>query len=268
MCGLPRTGTTLLSAILSQNASVYLSPQSDLSEHLRNAHQYTSEVRELGVLSGQRDNLIKGIPAAFYGGDSGKTVIDKSRSWGNPYFLRLLTKVLGESPRILCPVRPLVEVMASFINKAQQNPDINYIDQKMVTEDFLPYWRKPLDDARVDWLLSTNGLLQTSMLSVASAYKDETARMFHIYTYSDLVNNPIETINGIYRFLGLEPYPHNFDVIPKAEYHADFEVLGIPDMHTVRSTLQVTSPRPEDVLSDYAITRCEIEDFWTDKLLP
>lgn len=264
MAGLPRSGTTLLSAILSQNDAVYLSPQSDLAEHLRVIHQHQGEDVQLGVLTGQHDALLRGAPAAFYSDLADRTVIDKSRRWGAPYYLRLLEHVLGEPPRILSPVRPLSEIVASFVRKAQENPETNYIDRQMLAEDFLPYWRKPLDDARVDWLLQPGGMLDTAMLSVSSAYREETAHLFHVFTYADLVAEPGKTLDGIYDFLGVERFPHDFTEIPAAEPHADAEVLGVPDLHTVRPTLAATAPPPEEVLSDYALTRCAIEDFWTE----
>jgi hypothetical protein len=210
--------------------------------------------------------LLCQAPYAYHSAVSAEVVIDKSRKWGAPYFLHLLTDILEEPPLILSPVRPLAEVVASFIRKAQENPETNYIDLLMQQEDFLPYWRKPLDDARVDWLLSEKGMLQSAMLSVASAFNEDTAGMFHVYKYSDLVAKPKETIDNIYDFIGVSRFPHEFDKIPAGEYHLDMEGLGIPDMHTVRPILMDTSPRPEEVLSDYALTRCDIEDFWTKQL--
>ena len=218
------------------------------------------------MLSADRHlSLLRGSVAAFYEGCEAQVIIDKGRTWGTPYNLRLLEHVLREPPRILTPVRPLAEVVASFVRKAQENPNTNYIDRQMIAEDFLPYWRKPLDDARVDWLLAPGGMLDAAMLSVSSAFRDETAHLFHIYTYADLVADPGKTIDGIYDFLGVERFAHTFDTIPAAEPHADAEVLGIPDLHAVRPTLEVTAPSPEEVLSDYALTRCMIEDFWTGK---
>lgn len=265
MSGLPRSGTTLLSAILSQNPDVYLTPQSDLSEHLRVTHQSGMGFEDwnLGVLRREHTALLKGTIAAFYSETPQSTIIDKSRRWGNPYFVRLLTDVLGEEPRILCPVRPLAEVVASFIRKAQENPETNYIDRQMISEDFLPYWRKPVDDARTDWLLSPNGMLNSGILSVHVAMQEEAAHMFHIYSYNDLVTEPQKTLDGIYDFIGVDRFQHDLSTIPMAEKHNDAEVLGIPDLHSVRDTLSASTTSPEEVLSDYALTRCMIEDFWT-----
>jgi sulfotransferase len=265
MAGLPRSGTTLLGAVMSQNPAVYVSPQSYLSEHLRRIHQHEGEDTQLGVLSEQHLSLLRGAPAAFYSAMGDRTVIDKSRRWGAPYYLRLLEQVLGEPPLILCPVRPLTEVVASFVRKAQENPDTNYIDRHMIAEDFLPYWRKPLDDARVDWLLAPGGMLQTAILSVASAKNPATSDMFHVFAYADLVGDPGKTVDGIYDFIGVDRFAHDFTAIPGAEPHNDIDVLGVPDFHTVRPTLAVAAPPAESVLSDYGMTRCQIEDFWTGR---
>lgn len=265
MAGLPRSGTTLLGAIMNGNPAVYVSPQSDLSEHLRLAQQIDAESLRLGVMTAQQEALLRGMIATYYGDNTQDVIIDKSRRWGMPYFLRLLTAILPNAPRILCPVRPLAEIVASFVRKAQENPDTNYIDCQMIAEDFLPFWRKPLDDARVDWLLKPGGLLDAGLLSVSAAYRDETAHLFHVFTYADLVAEPGKTLDGIYDFLGVERFAHDFTAIPAAEPHADAEVLGVPDLHTVRSTLAATAPAPETVLSDYALTRCQIEDFWTGR---
>lgn len=265
MAGLPRTGTTLLSAILSQNESVYLSPLSDLSEYLRLIHQFSGENKQLNVLQQEPQSLLKGAAYSFYADKTQSVIIDKSRRWGAPYYLSLLTEILNEPPLILSPIRPLSEVITSFIVKAQQNDGTNFIDQRMIAEDFLPYWRKPINDARVDWLLRPDGMIGAAMLSLASAYNPETSNSFHVFTYEQLVNQPSSTINGIYDFIGADRYDHDFSVIPAAEPHKDFEALGIPDLHTVRSSLSYASVNPETVLSDYALSRCEIEDFWTGR---
>lgn len=267
MSGLPRSGTTLLSSIVSQNKDVWITPQSDLYEHARNIVNTTPDFESfrLGVMHRESFSLLKNLIGAFYADAPQSYIIDKSRAWGTPYFLNILPSLLnGQTPKILCPVRPLAEVVASFIREANKNPGINFIDRDMTAKDFFSYWRKPIDDARVDWLLQPGGMLDTAILSVSSAFKSETEHFFHVFTYYDLVNEPSKTLDSIYDFLGLDMFIHDFTVIPPAEPHADAEVLGVPDLHTVRSTLAVTAPAPEDVLSDYALTRCQIEDFWTE----
>ena len=264
MAGLPRTGTNALAAILSQNPDVYLSPQSDLAEQMLTIERTTRECEDiaLGNLTDNHYTLLAGSINAFYANQKQSVIIDKSRRWGIPYLLQMLTRILGEPPRVLCPVRPLTEVVTSFVAKAQQN-DENFIDQAMREQEFMPMYRKPIDDARVDWLLSPNGLIDISILSIYAAHHPETKHHFHVYSYSDLVNNPDKTLDGIYDFLGMKRFTHDFNNLPGEMETYSGRVLGVPDFHAVRPVLSAKSPNPEDVLTDYGMTRCQIEDFRT-----
>ena len=85
----------------------------------------------------------------------------------------------------------------------------------------------------------------------------------HVYAYVDLVNEPGKTMDGIYDFLGVERFTHDFSNLPgEAETHSG-RVLGVPDFHAVRPVLAAQSPDPAEVLTDYGMARCQMEDFWT-----
>lgn len=267
MAGLPRTGTNLIASIFAQRDTVFLSGNSSLSDYMRTIDNVMGRAEDyrLGVMRDNHDSLIRNICSAFYANQQQPFIIDKSRIWGVPYFLRMLRNVTGEDPKIITPVRPLHEVVASFVYKAQQYPGVNFIDRAMVEEDFLPYWRKPIDDARVDWLLRPGGMIDTAMLSVWSAHDPETAEMFYVYSYDDLVNDPHSVISNICDFIGAPRDDYDLREVSDNKSVNDVEVLGILGFYQVRSKISKTSPRPEDVLSQYGVERCFIEDFWTDR---
>lgn len=266
MAGLPRSGSTLLANILNENPDVYASALTDTTQVLRYLHQQPAsfESFQLGAVTKQYDSLLKHSLEAAYQDIPERYVIDKNRMWGTPYYLRLLEFILGEPPKIICPVRPLPEIVASFIRKANENPETNFIDRNMVNEDFLPYWRKPLNDARVDWLLKPGNMTDAAMLSLAGSFRDESASSFHLVPYERLISKPQETLDGIYGFLGIPRFHHTLDLIGPGEKHNDADVLGIPDLHAVRPSLTITAPPPEEVLSQYGMQRCLLEDFWTN----
>ena len=264
MAGLPRTGTNALAAVLSQNPAMYLSPQSELAEQMLTIERTAQgcEDYQLGTMRSNHDALLAGALGAFYADNPADLIIDKSRRRGTPYLLNMLTRVTGEPPKVLCPVRPLAEVVASFVAKAQQNPDTNFIDRSMRSEEFMPMYRKPIDDARVDWLLSPGGMLDLSMLSVYAAHHPETRHHFHVFTYADLTSEPGKTLDGIYDFLGVDRFAHDFGAVPAVAETESGRLLGVPDFHAVRPTLAAASPDPASVLSDYGLERCALEDFW------
>lgn len=265
MAGLPRTGTNALAGLLSQNPNIYLSPQSELAEQMLTIERTATacEDFQLGTMRQNHDDLLRGALDAFYSSQPQAFIIDKSRRWGTPYLLNMLMRVLGEQPKVLCPVRPLTEVVASFVAKAQQNPDANFIDRSMRAQEFMPMYRKSIDDARVDWLLSPGGLLDLSILSVYAAHHPETRHLFHVFTYADLTQQTGKTLDGIYDFLGMDRFVHDFGAVPAVSETESGRLLGVPDFHAVRPTLAAASPDPASVLSDYGLERCALEDFWS-----
>lgn len=269
MTGLPRTGSLLMSTILNQNKEIYASPLSNLANFLNETHMsiQDSEPFRLGVMLNQNESLLKRYIDAFYYENKEKIIIDKSRSWGNPYFIKLLSQSLSNNPKIICSIRPLKEVVSSFILAANENPMENFIDKEMIETDFLPYWRKPIDDARTDWLLRPGGMIDKSILSVHSALSEENSEIFYVYSYSNFVKNPQKILDDIYDFLDIPNFKHYFNDIKDAENHRDYEVLGMKNLHKIRNNLEIKSPKPEEILSDYALSRCEIEDFWTNASL-
>lgn len=267
LAALPRTGSTLLRTILNDNPQVWATPVTATPNVLRGLQQEAPSYEQVRLdtdLLGLHLALVRNGLAAMYADRPERYIIDYSRMWGAPYFYNMLTGILGAPPRIVVTVRPLTEIVASFIRKAEANPD-NFIDREMRDRDFWPYHRKPLNDARVDYLLSADSPLQGAMLSLAGAYREDTTKSFHIVRYADLVAQPDKTVADVYDFLDIPRYPHTFDDLAASNARADTEVLGIPDLHTVRPTLEITAPPPETVLSDYGMARCVLEDFWTDR---
>lgn len=263
MAGLPRAGSTLVGALLNQRQDVYVSMMSNSTSVLRQAHlEMPNDETYLAGFTQQRDSLLRnGLPALYANVDK-PLVIDKSRLWGTPYYRGVLSEALDYPPYILAPVRPLTEIVASFVRLCRASPN-NYIDRAMIAEDFHSYWRKPIDDARVDWLLLPNGHLGSAMLGLHGAYQEDSANLFHVIKYAALTTDPLTVMRGIEAFLDLEPFDYSFTQIV-GQTHNDAEVYGIPNMHHVRQKIERIDPSPETILSPYAIARCELEDFWNE----
>lgn len=266
LSSLPRTGSTLLSSILNQNRDIWVTPHTATTDVLKRIHQDAPMYPDvqLGNLMPQHMSLLRNALAAMYSCRPERYIIDYSRMWGSPYFYALLTRVLDSAPKIIVTVRPLEEIVASLICKAEENPATNFIDREMRERDFWPYHRKSLNDARVDYLLSDGSLIQAAMLSLHGAFQGETADSFYVIRYEDLVNQPKRILDSVYSFLQIPTFDHSFTGIV-GESQNDIDVLGIKDMHAVRAELEITSPDPSKILSDYAITRCILEDFWTER---
>lgn len=99
-------------------------------------------------------------------------------------------------------------------------------------------------------------------MAVNEMSKPENKDVFHIVEYSDLISKPQEVMNGIYNFIGVKSFKHNFTNIVKLEKDDETLVNMPQDTHEVRPILKMTSPKPEDVLSDYVINKYSSMDYW------
>jgi hypothetical protein len=76
------------------------------------------------------------------------------------------------------------------------------------------------------------------------------------------MTSPDETLNKLYGFLGIDSYKHNFSNIVKLEKDNE-ESAGFPsDMHKVRKKLSKKSIKPENILSDYILSKYSNLETW------
>jgi len=254
MAGLPRSGSTLLSAILNQNPDFYVGPATDLPRMMIALHQeiQKSESFVCGYNPQGYFNVVKEIPNNFYANIDRKYIVDKNRTWGTPDYLQLLDAISSDV-KIICPVRPILEILASFVRLAEQNPN-NFIDALL---DEIPAGSyRARNDSRCDVLMAPNKQIEQNILSIASALIPEHASKFHFVVYSDLVNKPQETMFKIYEFLNLPNFQHNFNHLIWTPMPNEAEVYGIPNLHSIQPQLR---PSQTDVaiLSDYVKTKYE-----------
>ena len=255
MAGLPRSGSTLLSAILNQNPDIYASPQTDLLQmmYLLDSNITGFESYRAGINHEGYKNAIVNLGESFYSTRSEQFIIDKNRAWGTPYNLNL-ARLLNPEVRIILPYRPIIEILASFIKLARKSPEVNFIDRELASTDFYPSYYRSLDDARCDYLMRPNGEIDQALLSLALS--NEYPENFLLINYHDLINSPDSTLSSIYQFLEIAEFTHTFKRIKQDEtYLFDSEVFGIPDIHYIRSEIKATSSKPESILSDYVLRK-------------
>ena len=255
MAGLPRSGSTLLSAILNQNPDIYASPQTDLLQmmYLLDSNVAGFESYRAGINHDGYKNAIVNLGESFYANRSEQFIIDKNRAWGTPYNLNL-ARLLNPEVRIILPYRPIVEILASFIRLARKNPEVNFIDRGLSSNDFYSSYYRTLDDARCDYLMRPNGEIDQALLSLALS--KEYPENFLLINYHDLISSPASIFSEIYKFLQIPEFTHTFKRLKQDERHLfDSEVFGIPDLHNIRSEIKSTSLKPESVLSDYVVNK-------------
>jgi sulfotransferase len=253
MGGLPRSGSTLLTAILNQHPDVYASPMSPLLGMYWKLKEsiYDTEFWNAGLRNNSAETTLNSLGNLFYSDIDKPIIIDKSRAWGTPGN-QPAAEALNKKPKTILVLRPILEVLSSFLRLAEKNPD-NYIDKAIKETDFYVKYYRDVNDVRCDWLMRSMGEIDQSLLAIATLIKNP--KSCHVIWYEDLVNEPQKCLSGIYEFLGIEDFKHSFNNIKQLDKHKDIEAFGIKDLHTIKSSIQASKTKPELVLSDYSMAR-------------
>lgn len=263
MSGLPRAGSTLLSSLLNQNPRFYSGPSSPVVPTMIALEQSLSQ-DELYLAFPKQEQAAKIIGSVIdnYYSDVEKPVIfDKNRSWVNR--LHYIPGYFGVEPKVLCPVRSIDEILASFISMQRRNTytqdgaKINFIDEMLIKSN------TPLtDDNRCEFLASPMGILGQSYNGIKQAIMEGKQKSLHFVEYADLMDKPEETMKAIYEFLGEQYFKHDFSKIENIHRERDAEVYGMADMHEVRETLGRRGIDPKEILSENTLNKCKDSEFW------
>jgi sulfotransferase len=261
LSGLPRSGNTLLSALLNQNPDIYstpLSPLPGLMWDYKSSLQYMEHTSRNLENNVRAEKLLSSFISNFYINVKESVVIDREKGWGTPGNLDLIKRFITPTPKIIVTVRDILEIIASFVAM-----DADYLKTNTADSNaFFNNYRSP-KDCIVEYLMRPNGDIDKSLLSVASAFYPENKGMFHIVEYNDLVAKPEETMSGIYKFLELPDYKHDFNNVEKIESDND-EILGLPkNLHDIRKSLS-KSKTSTNILSDYIKHKYSNMEFWRD----
>tara|TARA_A100001201_G_C4087625_1_gene201042 strand:- start:963 stop:1787 length:825 start_codon:yes stop_codon:yes gene_type:complete len=248
--GLPRSGSTLLSAILRQNPDFYADIASPVEALTENAIDViTDSENNHTIVEGQRKNLIYGIFNGYYQHIDEPIIFDSSRCW--PKKTNFL-KALFPYTKILCPVRDIVSILNSF--EVILNKNCFYtkkINEKVFSQDIF---------------LRTQEIFQREIISNYYFLQEGytlNSEMIHFIEYENLCNEPEKTIREIYDFIEKPFYQHDFKNVEYSNENFD-NACKIKNLHTVKKTVEYKPPRcilPLEIVQKFKNMNME---FWRD----
>lgn len=250
--GLPRSGSTLLSAILKQNPNFYADIASPLQGILENSVAYMSQCESSQTIGdAQRENVLQSIADGFYKHIDKPFVFDSSRGWTGS---AALVKSLFPYTKIICCVRDITWILDSFEKLSNNNPYYTNVFSDQETHHCVETRCDSLMDVKKGgqvikpWFWLKEGLAANPEL-------------IHLVEYNDLCKNPEQTMQKIYNFIGQPYYDHNFDNV---EYSNDLFDLKIsaPNLHRVTGKVEFKQRRsilPDSVLEEY-----KNMEFWRE----
>ena len=264
IAGLQRSGGTLISSILNQNPDVWAAPTSPLLGMMSTMTDvFESQPNKDFDRSLDLVNTLKGVPQNFYESRRETHILDKNHLWSRPDAVNIIHKYIQEDItkiKIICPVRDILEILASFhtiIEKTPKSVGNNNIDtgvENFTAPDL------PIADRRADFLMIPNQDIGTHLFGLRQALDPANRHMFHFVEYEDTVSNPEETMNGIYDFLEIDRFKHDFSNL-KSQEKPDSST-GMYNLHTVRPVVEKKSVNPEDIFSPGIIQKYSNMEFW------
>lgn len=253
--GMPRSGSTLLSAILRQNPRFHAGMTSPVGAFVSGLLEQVGAGSEFGpvVTTEQRQRLLRGLFASYYADKpDGSVIFDTNRVWSAR--LPVVRDMFPDAKVIAC-VRNVAWVMDSIERLYRANPYENTRLYNDATERNTVY-------SRVETLSQRNRLVGFAWTAIKEAFYSEQAGSLLVVDYDLLANVPGKVLPLIYQFIG-EPWFEGHDFSNLAFDAPEFDsALGVTGLHKVRPEVALKPRRtvlPPDLFARYANM-----NFWQD----
>ena len=249
--GLPRSGSTLLAAILRQNPRFHAGMSSSLLPLFTAAMNVMAGEGYTLIPAERRANVLRGLFASWTADlPPGTTLFDTNRMWTArlPALLSIFS-----AAKLICTVRSVAAIMDSIERLARVNPTIPSF---LFSDD-----ERANIYTRTEALSQRNRLVGASWSALKEAFYGPDADHLLVIDYDYLARAPHKVISLVYEFLGEPPFEHDFDTIHYDEPEFD-DALRMPGLHKVRPRVSFV-PRAS-VLPRDLFDRFSAQSFWAD----
>ena len=245
--GLPRSGSTLLAALLRQNPRFHAGMTSPVGALFAGMLDQFSAGSEFGPVLDRdaRRRLLRGLFDSYYADQADTPVLfDTNRMWS----ARLPAVVdLFPGARVIACVRNVAWVMDSLERLYRANP---YEQTKLWNNDA----ERNTVYSRLDTLAQYNRLVGFAWSALKEAYYGAQADSLLVVEYELLAQAPERVLRLVYEFLGEPWFEHDFCNV-SYDAPAFDEALGVSGLHRVRPRVEVQPRRtvlPPDLFEKYA----------------
>ena len=246
--GLPRSGSTLLAAILRQNPRFTAGMSSPMYGCVSAVQRAMSGNNELAyqLTKEAKWRVLRGIGDSLYPVQD--VVFDTNRRWCGK--MGLINEIWPKAKVIVC-VRHVSWIMDSFECAFRRNPlDLSgMFDFNVSTTVY----------SRVNKLATSDGVVGSALDALREAFYGEHAYKLLVIDYGELAHRPQATMQKIYRFIGEPKFDHDFEHVEFAEESFDSK-LGMPGLHTVRPKVEFKAR--QTILPPDLFNRFAQDDFW------
>jgi len=257
--GLPRSGSTLLSALLRQNPRFHASITSPVGRIFCAVQEATSQSNESAVfLNDQtRYRLLESIFHCYYENCACDVKFDTNRLWTTK--LPILKTIFPYSKMLAC-VRDPAWIIDSIESLLRETPQLSGL---------FGFHSEGTLFSRVETLIAKDGLLGFAYDGLREAVYGPYRENIALVRYESLVEHPHNTMAAIYAFLG-EKYAegqHDFEHVIQPPGLKEFDArLGTPGLHRVY--YKVRPPTDVIQIPPDLVKRFRAMAFWESNPAP
>ncbi|MBS69615.1 MAG: sulfotransferase family protein [Pseudomonas sp.] len=244
--GLPRSGSTLLSALLRQNPRFHASMSSPVGALVSANIKLMSSGSEVGLMvdAQQRRRILAGLFDSYHGDRAQDVVFDTNRMWCAK--MPFVADMFPQAKVIAC-VRDVPWIMDSIERLLQKNPFENTKLFSNESERMTVY-------SRMAALARHDRLIGFPWAALKEAYYGSHASNLLLVDYDLLARAPAQVLRLVYQFVE-EPWfdGHDFENVEFDAPEFD-EALGIAGMHRIRPKVafeERATVLPPDIFEKY-----------------
>ena len=246
LAGFPRAGNTLLTSILNQNPDVCCTPNSITLEIMKDLFLLKStDIFQNFPDEQSLNNIMDEVYNLYYKNWNYKYIIDRGPA-GTISNLMLLKKHFKQEIKVVFLVRPILEVLASWISWSMKTPD-SFIRK---------FSNNPTDACHM--LMNKDGQIVKELLCMQNLLKPENKHHVLFIDYKDIISKPGPTLKEIYKFLGIPLFKHRFvnlDQVTVNGLSYNDKVLG-EGLHTIKTKKLIKSKTnvkilPPEIIKQY-----------------
>ena len=190
LVAMPRSGNTMFASIMNQNPNIACTPNSITLEIMKDLFLLKkTDVFENYPDHKSLDNVLDSVYVNYYKDWPQKYIIDRGPVMTKDNF-QLMQKHFKKSFKCVVILRDLMEVLASYMKWYTENPDAfpNRYDCKN-------------DEEKLSMVMNKKGAVAKDLEAIKNAYNYPD--ICHFMKYDNLVQNPEEEINKVYKFLNI-----------------------------------------------------------------
>jgi sulfotransferase len=247
--GLPRTCSSVIMNILNENPRIFTTGTCCMPYFVSVCQERSNEVSEFialdkDVLNKSYINFLRQGMRGWYEAMTDKPIVfSKSRIWSE-YFPT--TFAIDPKSKYLVILRDLRDIICSFDSLLWKFPQVPY--------EFsgVPFHQESFEKRMEMYCTDTMSLLgrPLQLLPHLCEVANKNPNSFFLCKHEHFNENPRETLQQIYQWLGEPNFEHDFDNIPKPDYYEHDTCYRSLVSHKVRTKLEKLEPRWPKIMTE------------------